>query len=69
MKWEIRGGIELGCDADITIFNPDTIMDGATFSDLHIKPIGIDYVIINGAIAMHKNETINNRLGGFISCK
>ncbi|MEG0794156.1 MAG: amidohydrolase family protein [Lachnospiraceae bacterium] len=64
-----KGRIELGSDADITIFNPDTIMDGATFSDLHIKPIGIDYVIINGAIAMHKNETINNRLGGFISCK
>lgn len=64
-----KGRIELGSDADITIFNPDTIMDGATFSDLHIKPIGIDYVIINGAIAMHKNETINNRLGEFISCK
>ena len=62
-----KGRIEIGADADITIFNPDTIIDGATFQDLHIQPEGIEYVIINGQIALEGKQTVNARLGKFIS--
>ena len=61
-----KGRMEVGGDADITIFDPDTIMDGATFEDLTIKPTGIDYVIVNGQIAMKDNVQINGRAGKFI---
>ncbi len=64
-----KGRIEVGCDADLTIFNPETIMDGATFSDLHIQPEGIDYVLIDGKLALKDKVTVNNRLGRFISYK
>ena len=61
-----KGRIEVGCDADITIFDPDTIKDGATFEDINIKPTGIDYVLVNGKLAMKDNVQVNGRAGRFI---
>lgn len=43
-----RGMIVEGCVADIVIFNPDTIIDNATFEDPHQYPEGIHYVFLNG---------------------
>lgn len=67
LELDKKGRIEVGCDADLTIFNPATIIDGATFSDLHIQPEGIEYVFINGQLALRDKITVNNRLGKFIS--
>ena len=64
-----KGIIKVGADADITVFNPDTIIDGATFQDLHIQPEGIDYVFIGGQMATEGKTTVNGRLGRFISYK
>ena len=64
-----KGIIKVGADADITVFNPDTIIDGATFQDLHIQPEGIDYVFIGGHMATEGKTTVNGRLGRFISYK
>lgn len=66
LELDLKGRIKQGCDADITIFNPNTIMDGATFQDIHIKPTGIEYVFVAGKLAMDHNEVVNNRLGRFI---
>ena len=61
-----KGRMSVGCDADITIFDPDTISDGATFESLDIPTKGIDTVIINGKIALKDNRIINDRAGTFI---
>ncbi|MCB0633121.1 MAG: D-aminoacylase [Saprospiraceae bacterium] len=47
-----RGLIKEGNYADITIFNPETVKDEATFEDPHRYPRGIEYVIINGKLAV-----------------
>lgn len=60
-----KGLIKEGYDADITIFNYDTIIDKATFQEPQLKPEGIDYVIIGGKIAVNKGESINRNLGKF----
>lgn len=66
---DAKGRIEVGCDADLTVFNPETVIDGATFTDLHIQPEGIEYVYINGELALRNKKTVNDRLGKFISYK
>ena len=66
LELDQKGRIALGCDADITIFNPDTIIDKADFTKL-CKPEGIDYVLIGGEIALKDGEHVNDRLGRFIS--
>jgi dihydroorotase/N-acyl-D-amino-acid deacylase len=47
-----RGMIKEGNYADITIFNPETVKDEATFAEPHQYPTGIEYVIINGGLAV-----------------
>lgn len=64
-----KGQIFEGCDADITIFNPDTIRDKADFLQSDLPPEGIDYVIVNGKIAVDHNMVQDNRAGRFISYK
>lgn len=62
-----KGFIRMDADADITIFNPDTIEDGPEYTDLNVLNKGIDYVIVNGEIALHDNVILDDRLGKFIA--
>lgn len=62
-----KGDIHLGADADITIFDPETIIDGPTFQDLSIPNKGIDYVLVNGRISLKDNDVLDDRAGGFIA--
>lgn len=56
LRLKNRGLIREGMWADITIFNPDKIMDKATFTDPHQYPEGIEYAIVNGKIVIEKGE-------------
>jgi N-acyl-D-amino-acid deacylase len=47
-----RGEIAVGRFADIVVFDPDTVADLATYEKPRQHPVGIDYVLINGRIAM-----------------
>lgn len=51
-----RGVLAPGKFADIVVFNQDTIIDKATFTDTHHYPEGIDYVIVNGQIVINKGK-------------
>jgi N-acyl-D-aspartate/D-glutamate deacylase len=51
-----RGIIKAGAKADITIFNPETIIDKSEFTDPHQYPEGIEYVILNGEIVINQGK-------------
>lgn len=59
-----KGRIQIGADADITIFNPNTIIDKATFEKGLSFSEGIEYVIVNGVIALKNGKTVNNTFSG-----
>ncbi|MBA2243764.1 MAG: D-aminoacylase [Gemmatimonadetes bacterium] len=47
-----RGRLAEGAFADITIFDPRTVRDRATFEEPHQYPDGIDFVIVNGIVTV-----------------
>ncbi len=47
-----RGMLREGMIADIAVFDPETVADRSTFQDPHQYPAGIDWVIINGIVAV-----------------
>lgn len=62
-----KGLISIGADADITIFDPDKIIDGASYDNITTPPEGIEWVIVGGNIAVERNEIKSEKSGHFIS--
>lgn len=48
-----RGKIKEGYWADLVLFDPDIVIDKATYDDPKQEPIGISTVIVNGQIALN----------------
>jgi N-acyl-D-amino-acid deacylase len=61
-----RGEIRIGAFADLVVFDPTTVADVATYDDPHRYPQGIDYVVVNGAVAIDGGETTGERAGRFL---
>jgi N-acyl-D-aspartate/D-glutamate deacylase len=51
-----RGRLKEGAWADVTIFNPATVIDKATFENPHQFPVGIEYVIVNGVMTVERGR-------------
>jgi len=51
-----RGVLQKNYFADITIFNPETVIDKATYVDPHQYAAGIEYVIVNGKIVIQNGS-------------
>jgi len=60
---ESKGRLNVGADADITIFDIDTIQDGATFAEPALEPKGIDYVFIGGELALDHGKVVKDNCG------
>jgi N-acyl-D-aspartate/D-glutamate deacylase len=58
-----RGTLQIGNFADITILNPDTIIDNATFEQPTLSPTGIPWVIVNGQLAVSNGNVTGARPG------
>jgi N-acyl-D-amino-acid deacylase len=51
-----RGRLREGMWADVTIFDPVTVIDRATFENPHQYPVGINYVIVNGVVTLDNDR-------------
>jgi len=59
-----KGRIQVGADADITIFNPDTIIDKATFEKGLEFSAGIEHVMVNGSFILKNGKTVSQVFPG-----
>jgi N-acyl-D-amino-acid deacylase len=66
LRLKDRGLIAEGMFADITIFDPETIRDKATYQDPHQFPEGIHHVLVNGEFAVHNGRQTGNRPGNVL---
>ena len=57
-QMQTRGRLQEGMTADITIFDPDTVTDNASFEDGKntLPSTGIPYVIVNGTIVVDDSK-------------
>ena len=53
-----KGILRQKLDADIVIFDPETIIDNSTFDDPTQPPTGIHWVIVNGELAVENGQVI-----------
>jgi N-acyl-D-amino-acid deacylase len=60
---ENRGRLHEGWGADITIFDPETVADRATFEEARAYPDGITHVFVNGQQVLDNGEHTHARPG------
>jgi N-acyl-D-amino-acid deacylase len=58
-----RGLVKPGMFADITVFNPATVIDRATFEQPHQPSVGIEYVFVNGQMVLKRGQITSTRPG------
>lgn len=61
---ENRGFLRSGYWADIVIFDPNSIEDKASYDKPLAEPVGLDYVIVNGKIAVDHGAMTGERPAG-----
>ena len=66
---EKRGFIREGFYADLVIFNPDTIIDKASYKSPKLHSEGIESVFVNGKVVWENDGATNNRPGMFLPGK
>ena len=62
-KLQDRGCLDVGCYADVVVFDPATIADRATFDAPKQYAVGVDHVLVNGVPVIRNGEHTGARPG------
>jgi N-acyl-D-aspartate/D-glutamate deacylase len=58
-----RGYVREGLAADLVIFDPSRVADRSTYEQPTLRPSGIEYVVVNGAVAVEGGRVTGVRMG------
>lgn len=59
-----KGRLQPGMDADITLFDPDTVVDRATYRSPSEPSFGIVHVLVNGQLVVRDGQLLEQSLPG-----
>jgi dihydroorotase len=59
-----KGRIRVGADADVTVFDPETVIDNATFAEPAQPSSGIEHVIVGGTFVVRDGTLIEDAFPG-----
>ncbi|PMH44620.1 hydrolase [Vibrio sp. 10N.286.49.B3] len=59
---QVRGRVQVGMVADITIFSPEDVQDNATYTQGVIPSTGIPYVLVNGVIVVNESKCLPDNI-------
>ena len=54
----LKGRMQVGCDADMTVFDPNTVIDTARFGEPLSFSEGIPHVLVNGTFVVRDGRTV-----------
>ena len=61
-----RGLLREGYRADVVVFDPETVIDTATYEAPKQYPKGIPHVIVNGRIVIENSEVTSSGAGEIV---
>ena len=53
-----KGRLQIGMDADVTVFDPATVQERASYADPAQMSAGISHVIVNGMLVLDAGEIV-----------
>jgi imidazolonepropionase-like amidohydrolase len=59
-----KGRVQVGADADLTLFDPDKVIDRATYAHPILTSAGIPYVIVGGVPVVEAGEIVKTAFPG-----
>jgi dihydroorotase len=54
-----KGRVQVSADADLTVFDPETVIDRATYTEGTIPSEGIEYVLIGGVLVVDAGRFVD----------
>ncbi|MFQ5789239.1 MAG: amidohydrolase family protein [Acidobacteriota bacterium] len=54
-----KGRLRVGADADITVFDPQTILERATYERPYLYSDGVRHVLVNGVVVLRDGELVD----------
>jgi N-acyl-D-amino-acid deacylase len=63
LSLQARGTLKAGHYADIVVFDPATIQDHSSFENPHQMATGVDYVLVNGGVAVDGGKSTGSTTG------
>ena len=59
-----KGRVQVGADADLTLFDPEKILDQSTYQTGNIASVGISHVLVGGTFVVRNSMVVDNVFPG-----
>ena len=63
-QMKMKGRLQVGMDADIVVFNPETIADVGTYEVPNKPAVGVQTLVVNGTLVVQNGELILDAAAG-----